>query len=102
MKYGTIMAAIFLSIAAAPSGAEPGSCTDCHSKPPVRKSHLRVEKTDPAECMTCHESSGSDALFTHLHESHLKMGIECSACHAGAPDRARLDDLMKPSAAALP
>lgn len=90
-------AAVLLLIAMAipAAAAEPGACTGCHDSAPVDADHPKIGLADVENCMSCHVRDGSDALFVHLHNHHIELGMPCGACHTESPSEDRLTELLR-------
>ena len=80
----TLLLIVMFTLAQLVYGDDPADCTMCHDTSPVKASHPSVTTVSVDNCMMCHSSGATDALFKSLHETHPQLGMGCDSCHDSA------------------
>ena len=70
----------------------PGNCQRCHASGlPLPEKHPKITGASIAECVSCHASQAGQAkphpVASRLHRQHIKVGLDCTTCHAYSPGK---------------
>jgi hypothetical protein len=76
----------------APAKEAKGTCQRCHAAGvPLPEKHVKITGASIADCVACHASQAGQAkphpLASRLHRQHIKIGLDCTACHAYSPGK---------------